>query len=776
MKRNPWDVHRFFFWAILTFAAIVRCKGLSTGLPLHTLYGETDTFNVLIQILRTGDWNPHSFIYPGLAYYIYLPFLYFFYLTGVVSGHFSGLMSVPDASFIFVGRAVSALFGTATVYLVYRIGKRLSDWIALFAMAILAAIPQHVEFSHMLRPEIPAIFFAMLAYHFAFSILSSPKRNTYLWMGLAAGASFSVKYNIGLPLLLTIFVLHWVVRKESRAAWLALALGSFAFIFAITNPFLVKEPSSLLYWIKRVDSLYVPGEDYYGQNNFIYYLEFLTRYNYNLPLILFAAAGFLFSFTQNRKSATVLAVYPVTVFLLLCSFDARRTHGLLPLHPFLAIWAGLMLEKIWHITRHFSKSWIFKISYALLIVVVLFWPYYRAGIQTFLLSKLDNRSKAEIWMTNQLPKGSRIALLQFHQIELDHEYFRIENFSPKDYLEKKDFSWFKNNGYDYVVLSSGQYMRYFTEGEAAQKYREYFLKFFRNGSEQGTLVLDLTTHPLLIPDYRIKIYSTQKLHLPPQFVPAIPNEIAEGRYRLFQSGTTLLLTPGYYSLELPQNHGPSFFVRIKNLKLNETILRIRGAQDLNPGSRVSQFPFAIFPVKATSHISLYARAQPETDPDQVVEFTWGGLSPGLYLRKIKPDIQIVSMKLLPVPEYDEKVPFLLFRKREAFRIKMALINRGERSVDGYAQAFLSQIGEPQPWKNFETSGGTQEFFLESGQNITLEIHMDSDKLTGDHQLSCWIFTRDDLPFSPQNGQWFNKQIRVKDARLGIHPIYNIPIP
>ena len=210
--------------------------------------------------------------------------------------------------------------------------------------------------------------------------------------------------------------------------------------------------------------------------------------------------------------------------------------------------------------------------------------------------------------------------------------------------------------------------------------------------------------------------------------------------------------------------------------MNETILRIRGAQDLSPESRINQFPFAIFPVKATSHISLYARAQPETDPNQLVEFTWGGLPPGLYLRKIKPDIQIVSMKLLPVPEYDEKVPFLLFRKREAFRIKMALINRGERNVDGYAQAFLSQIGEPQPWKNFETSGGTQEFFMESGQNITLEIHMDSDKLTGDHQLSCWIFTRDDLPFSPQNGQWFNKQIRVKDARLGIHPIYNIPIP
>jgi hypothetical protein len=134
------------------------------------------------------------------------------------------------------------------------------------------------------------------------------------------------------------------------------------------------------------------------------------------------------------------------------------------------------------------------------------------------------------------------------------------------------------------------------------------------------------------------------------------------------------------------------------------------------------------------------------------------------------------MKFLPAPEYDEKEPFLLVRKREAFRIKTVLLNRGNHNIEGYAQAFLSQIGEPQPWKNFENDSSSQEFFLEPGQNIALEIHFDSDRLTGDHQLSCWIFTRNDLPFTPQNGEWFNKQIRVRDARLGIHPIYNILIP
>jgi hypothetical protein len=280
----------------------------------------------------------------------------------------------------------------------------------------------------------------------------------------------------------------------------------------------------------------------------------------------------------------------------------------------------------------------------------------------------------------------------------------------------------------------------------------------------------------LIPYYRIKIYSTRKLHLPPEFSPAIEKEPAEGRYRLLQSSTTLSLSPGYYSLELPKHNHSAFSVTVKNLKLSETILRTGSGQDLYAEDRNNQFPFAIFPVKANFHISIYSRSQPETDPDQLVQFTWSGLPPGLYLRKIKPDIEVLNMRLIPVPKHEVTKPYLMFRKNQPFRIKTSLMNQGDRNVEGYVQGFLSQTGEPQPWKNFEASSGIEEFFLEPGQNITLDIQLSSDNLTGDYQLSCWIFTRNDLPFSPQNGEWLNKQVRVKDARLGIHPIYNIPIP
>ena len=337
---------RYIFWAILSFAAIVRFKGLASGLPMHTLYGENDTFQTLQQMLNSGDLNPHQFLYPGLAYYVYLPAMYLFYAVGALGGYFAGFQTVPDSSLILVGRCISALLGTLSVYLVYRAGKYFSQFLAFLAMAVLSAIPQHIEFSHMLRPEIPAIFFLLIAECLALAILKNPSRKTFWLFGLAAGACFSTKYNIGLPLLINLPVLWWMKRQEIKWHWVLESIVVFAGTFAAINPFLVTDPPAILTWMRRVDSYYVPSEDYYGKRVVFYYLEYLTRYNYNLPLILAAVLGIGISIVRAGKRGILLAVYPVCLFIWLCTFESRRIHGLLPLHPFLALWAASTLDGV----------------------------------------------------------------------------------------------------------------------------------------------------------------------------------------------------------------------------------------------------------------------------------------------------------------------------------------------------------------------------------------------------------------------------------------------
>jgi hypothetical protein len=769
-SRNP-TAPEILFWIILIFGAVVRFKDLSTGLPLHTLYGETDTLEIVLQMIKTGDLNPHQYDLPGLAYYFLLPFFYLFYLIGNWFGNFPNLDSVPAASFIFVGRIVCAFFGTATVYLAYRMGKRFSTLTGLLCMAIIAAVPQHIEYSHMLRPEIPALFFVLLAHEVAFSILNDPQLGLYWLFGLATGITISLKYTIGLPLLLTLFVVHIIKRRESKSSWLARGLLVTVVVFFLTNPFLFTSDEPLNYWKNRVNVLYSTGEDYYSKSTVAYYLEFLTRYDYNIPLMLFAGFGILLSLASSLPKGLLLSIYPVSVFLWLSSFETRRTHGLLPLHPFLSLWAAITLTEVWRMTQEFSRRFIFKVAFALLLATSLSWPYYRSGVQSYLFSRTDNRSKAELWMVNRLPRTSKIAVLQYSQLELDPNYFHIEKFAPRDYvLNNKDFRWFQQNGFDYLVVSSGQYMRYFIEGQTAQKYKDYFIHLFRDGETHGTLILDLTPHPLLIPDYRIKVYATRPSGLPAGFFPAIEAASGEVTYSVTRSGVTISLEPGYYSLTVPKTVQFSDSVEVRNLKSDELILRWKGIGEH------STFPFSVFPVRMNSRFRLFSSAPEIISPNQLVQFEWtSSAGEGLVLEKIVPAVRVASADFAPDP-FGSNKPYLSFKQNQSLRIRMTLRNRGNVNVAGYIEAYLSQIGEAQPWKNFDVASSAQEFFLEPAQRITIDFPINTKQLTGDYQLSYWIFTRRDLPFSPQNGGWFNRQIRVEDAKLGLHPIYDAQIP
>ncbi|MCI0442806.1 glycosyltransferase family 39 protein [bacterium] len=781
-----WNLHRFVFWMILTFAAVVRLKGLSSGLPLHTLYGENDTLAVLQQMLYTGNLNPNQFVYPGLSYYLHLPFLYGFYWIGVWTGHFNEMTSVPQASLIFVGRFVCAIFGTLSVILIYRIGLYFGRAAALIAMAILAASPQHIEFSHMLRPEVPAVFFAVATVYAALSLSQHPTARRTLIMGLLAGASFSVKYNIGLPLIFTMILALWLNRKNLRAlAFIAAPLG-FAIAFIASNPYIAGNPSTILSWIQKMDSYYQPLEDYYERNVVSFYVMYLIRYNYQLPLILLSIAGLIIACMQKTRNTVLASAYPIAVFIWLCTFDVRRVQELLPLHPFIGLWAGIALDSFWKAAVKRRPSNALTAGYLILLTLTLLFPFYHSFTQSFLYSKTDNRGKAELWITNHLPQGSKIALLQYHQIELDPNYFEVDSFAPRDYVGQREFQWFVNQGFDYVVLSSGQYMRYFTEGAKAQKFKDYFQKFFADAQDKGSLVLDLTTHPTLIPDYRIKVYSTKQNRSLPEFSPAVVPENRLEQYRLTKSGDALLLPPGYYSLLVPQERDPSYFIRVQNLKLDETILQRSSSDGLSAAENGTEnFPFAILPERLSANFSLFSHVEPDVTPNQHVQFDWKGVPKEIQLINIHPPLEILSAKIDVKPAAKEmSQPFIMLNKNERFKVRCDLVNRSAAKVTGHAEAFLSEVGESQPWKQYETGSDIQEYVLEPGQVLPIEIPLTTNRgeggvntnLTGDYQLSFWIFTRQDLPFIPQNGAWFNKQIRVQDPLLGIHPIYRIPIP
>ena len=73
-----------------------------------------------------------------------------------MQGQWASLAEFDIAAVYQTGRALSAVIGTATVWLTYRIGRDLrSAPLGLLAAAQLAVLPMHVRESHFILTDVP---------------------------------------------------------------------------------------------------------------------------------------------------------------------------------------------------------------------------------------------------------------------------------------------------------------------------------------------------------------------------------------------------------------------------------------------------------------------------------------------------------------------------------------------------------------------------------------------------------------------------------------------
>src|SRR5687768_15045418 len=113
-------------------------------------------------MMRSGDFHPHFFDYPGLYIYAQLIVSVVRFLVGAVTGSWSSLEAAPTSEFYAWGRALTATLGVATVLIVFQIGMRWGARHALLAAGLMAVYPQHVRESHYVLTDVPLTFFGAL--------------------------------------------------------------------------------------------------------------------------------------------------------------------------------------------------------------------------------------------------------------------------------------------------------------------------------------------------------------------------------------------------------------------------------------------------------------------------------------------------------------------------------------------------------------------------------------------------------------------------------------
>jgi 4-amino-4-deoxy-L-arabinose transferase-like glycosyltransferase len=187
--------------AVLLLAAVLRFWGLLHDLPF-SYYGDELHFMRRAMAMGTGDLNPHWFHKPAFLMY-FLAFCYGVYFAlGALTGRFESTAEF-GASFLFepgpfllIGRLAVAAAGVATVYVVYRIARKVygTPWAGIAAATVAAVLAPMVSSSVAIKSDVPCGLWMALSVWAFLNTRDSPRLRPLVLAALFAGAAMGTHY------------------------------------------------------------------------------------------------------------------------------------------------------------------------------------------------------------------------------------------------------------------------------------------------------------------------------------------------------------------------------------------------------------------------------------------------------------------------------------------------------------------------------------------------------------------------------------------------------
>jgi 4-amino-4-deoxy-L-arabinose transferase-like glycosyltransferase len=442
---------------ILVGAAALRFWALGHGIPFAVGADEPQIMERVVRMMKTGDLNPHFFEYPGLYLHAQLVVACLRFLAGALAGRWASLDAVSAADFYLWARALSALLGTATVWLVYRAGLHWGTRHALVAAGLMAVVPQHVRESHYVATDIPLTFFTTLALIFSLDASERPSSGAFARAGLAAGLAGASKYPgllaLSLPLVAAAS-LRATPLAPSRAALIAVASGAGAFVAAAPYTWL-DLPGFLNGFAYMASHHAAPAADGGGWRTYLIHLRLALGW----PGLILLFAGLAMAIERGwrgpgRARWWMLLVFGMVYFYLLATRAIIFGRYLLPLYPIVclllaaAIVSGVGLLRRFEIPRIVRQALIAALALAALVP-----PAVTAIGFDRRIGRPSTQSLAYAWILAHIPAGARI-VIEGQALWLPGDRYRVTHVRR---LIEKPLAEYAAQGVDYLIASSEVY-------------------------------------------------------------------------------------------------------------------------------------------------------------------------------------------------------------------------------------------------------------------------------------------------------------------------------
>ncbi len=406
-------------------ACAVRFYGLDWALPYHFNSDErvmmigAEQIRAAQSIAQLPVHDPKFFIYPPLLMHLLI-------LLAAPIFHFLPFSPADPASttlYYLLGRGISAAFGTATVALVYVLGKRAYSRAAgLLGAAFLAFSVLHVRDSHFFTTDVPLTFFLVLLMLLALRIAEGGGTQVWVVTGLVAGLALTTKQT-SLMFFPVLLLAHLMVSFRGRpglpairetalsvAFWKPLLIfGAIAGVTALAmNPYALIAPREYLAQVATV-SRYLEGSD---QRNWVFQFTG-TTFSYwftNLlwfgmgPLLLAAGLLGVLWAVPRRRTADVLILFFLTLYLGTVGRGFMKfIRYAIPLIPFLALLGARVLVELRERARGAARPAATAVA-----AVVLLSAIFLTGAYLNIYRVGDARVLASRWIQETIPPGTTV--------------------------------------------------------------------------------------------------------------------------------------------------------------------------------------------------------------------------------------------------------------------------------------------------------------------------------------------------------------------------------
>jgi 4-amino-4-deoxy-L-arabinose transferase-like glycosyltransferase len=462
---------RIVFLGIVGLALGLHLWGLQKELPFSPSPDETDFVGHAMQMVATGDPNPHWFGHPGSTVLYPLALLYAAAGRAPIDQHFEADPSL----FFLLGRLLTVAYAISTLPLLYLLGSRMFDRrTALTGCLFSTLFLVPLIYAKTVRTDSAATFFGMLS---LLAIVEfSKRRSLRSAVGAAAAIALAVSSRSFMAALLVPLAFaallaprHERGRSLGLAAFAAIAAVAF---FFVVSPFTLLDPAQWVFDLHiEARSTHLGADTFDAVGNFLWHLTEAIPQSTTWPLLVLAVAGIFFALYEQRRDAALLLSF-VAAFLVGISLHPLHSYRwTIPILPLLALFAAHAFTTG---ATALKKRWLS----ALLLAAIIAGPFSRVLLQDFRDAHTSTRILAREWIVLHLTPGSRIAVEMF-SAPLQGTPFRTTDLQALSELQSIEQALTQN--FRYAIASDLMYKRYFAEPQRYSRQVAFYSQLFAHG-------------------------------------------------------------------------------------------------------------------------------------------------------------------------------------------------------------------------------------------------------------------------------------------------------